>query len=151
MSEIKKYHRDIMQYESKIWACADTLIACSIKQSDFPAYMMPFFALVMLEGRMLNKIAEIEANEGITYAEDPEAFLEAFRDENCGYNEYIVRKGKHFPVFVIMTKPLSRISETTLMVSTLILRNSLVLNEALTTANISILMVLLPNSVRKRF
>lgn len=94
MSEIKKYHRDIMQYESKIWACADTLIACSIKQSDFPAYMMPFFALVMLEGRMLNKISEIEANEGITYAEDSEAFLEAFRDENCGYNEYIVKEGK---------------------------------------------------------
>ncbi|MDE5875887.1 MAG: hypothetical protein K2H47_00040 [Muribaculaceae bacterium] len=62
-------HPDIMQYESKIWACADTLIACSIKQSDSPVYMMPFFALVMLEGRMLNKIAEIEANEGITYAE----------------------------------------------------------------------------------
>lgn len=94
MSENKKYHRDIMQYESKIWACADTLIACSIKQSDFPAYMMPFFALVMLEGRMLNKIAEIETNEGITYAEDPVAFLEAFQDENCGYNEYIVKDGK---------------------------------------------------------
>lgn len=86
--------KDILSYESKIWACADTLIACSIKQSDFPAYMMPFFALVMLEGRMLNKIAEIEANEGITYAENPEAFIEAFRDENCGYNEYIVKNGK---------------------------------------------------------
>lgn len=83
-----------MHYESKIWACADTLIACSIKQSEFPAYMMPFFALVMLEGRMLNKIAEIEANEGITYSENPEAFIEAFRDENCGYNEYIVKNGK---------------------------------------------------------
>lgn len=89
-----KPHRDIMQYESKIWACADTLISVGIKQSDFPAYMMPFFALVMLEGRMLNKIAEIEENEGITYAEDPEAFDEAFRDENCGYNEYIVKERK---------------------------------------------------------
>lgn len=29
MTEIKTFHPDIMQYESKIWACADTLIACS--------------------------------------------------------------------------------------------------------------------------
>ena len=35
---------DIMRYESAIWAIADDLRAASIKQSDFPAYMMPFFA-----------------------------------------------------------------------------------------------------------
>ena len=85
-------HPDIMQYESKIWACADTLIACSIKQSDFQAYMMHFFALVMLEGRMLNKIAQIEVNEGITYAEDPEAFIVAYLDEKCGKIDAIIEK-----------------------------------------------------------
>ena len=52
--------RDIMHYESDIWAIADLLLAASIKQSDFPTYMMPFFALVMLEGRMLNAMKEVQ-------------------------------------------------------------------------------------------
>ena len=48
--------QDIMHYESDIWAVADLLLAAGIKQSDFPAYMMPFFALVMVEGRMINTV-----------------------------------------------------------------------------------------------
>ena len=39
--------RDIMHYESDIWAIADLLLAASIKQSDFPTYMMPFFAFIL--------------------------------------------------------------------------------------------------------
>ena len=53
--------KDILSYESDIWSCADLLIASGIKQSKFPDYMMPFFALIMLEGRMRNKISELEA------------------------------------------------------------------------------------------
>lgn len=34
--------RDIMQYESKIWAIADMLLSAGIKQSKFPEYMMLF-------------------------------------------------------------------------------------------------------------
>ena len=45
--------QDIMHYESDIWAVADLLLAAGIKQSDFPAYMMPFFALVMVEATIL--------------------------------------------------------------------------------------------------
>ena len=86
--------RDIMHYESDIWAIADLLLAASIKQSDFPTYMMPFFALVMLEGRMINAIKEIEKEEGITTQTDPEDFKEAFLEKGCGYNEYIVMQGK---------------------------------------------------------
>ena len=48
---MKKY-QDIMQYESDIWAAADLLIAAGIKQSKFPEYMMPYFALMMLESRL---------------------------------------------------------------------------------------------------
>lgn len=44
--------QDIMHYESKIWEVADLLLSAGIKQSDFPTYMMPFFALVMVEGRI---------------------------------------------------------------------------------------------------
>ena len=40
--------QDIMRYESDIFSVADLLIAASVKQSDFPAYMMPFFAVMML-------------------------------------------------------------------------------------------------------
>ena len=79
--------RDIMHYESDIWAIADLLLAASVKQSDFPAYMMPFFALMMLEGRMLNAMKRVEKEEG-------KDFKEAFIDMNCGYNEYIVMQGK---------------------------------------------------------
>ena len=91
---IQSQPRDIMHYESDIWAIADLLLAASVKQSDFPAYMMPFFALMMLEGRMLNAIKRVEKEEGLTVEDDPEDFKEAFIDMDCGYNEYIVMEGK---------------------------------------------------------
>lgn len=47
---------DIIRYESAIWAVADLSITASVKQSDSSAYMMPFFALTMLEGRMRNAV-----------------------------------------------------------------------------------------------
>lgn len=85
--------RDIMQYESKIWEIADLLIAASIKQSDFPTYMMPFFALVMLEGRMRNAIRQVEEEEGLTAKDDPKEFEEIFLERDCGFNKYIVIEG----------------------------------------------------------
>lgn len=93
-NNIQNQPRDIMHYESDIWAIADLLLAASVKQSDFPTYMMPFFALVMLEGRMLNAIKEVENDEGITAESDPDDFKEAFLEKECGYNEYIVMQGK---------------------------------------------------------
>lgn len=86
--------QDIMHYESDIWAVADLLLAAGIKQSDFPAYMMPFFALVMVEGRMINTISRVEREYEITAASDAEAFRTLYDAENCGYNEYIVMQGK---------------------------------------------------------
>lgn len=86
--------RDIMHYESDIWAIADILYSSAIKQSDFPAYMMPFFALVMLEGRMRNAVKQIEEKYRITAESSPEEFEELFRLRDCGYNEYIVMQGK---------------------------------------------------------
>lgn len=86
--------QDIMHYESKIWDVADLLLAAGIKQSDFPAYMMPFFALVMVEGRMINTIKRVEKEYGITINDDAESFKELYDGEDCGYNEYIVMQGK---------------------------------------------------------
>lgn len=88
------YRRDIMHYESEIWSCADLLISSGIKQSKFPDYMMPFFALIMLEGRMRNEMRDIQETEGLDPNEDIEDFVEAFRDRECGYNDFIVRQGK---------------------------------------------------------
>lgn len=39
---------NILKYESDIWKTANLLIASGIKQSDFPKFMMPFFALLMV-------------------------------------------------------------------------------------------------------
>lgn len=86
--------QDIMHYESKIWDVADLLLSAGIKQSDFPAYMMPFFALVMVEGRMLNTIKRVEEEQGITAKDNVEDFKELYDAEDAGYNEYIVMRGK---------------------------------------------------------
>lgn len=86
--------KDVLSYESDIWSCADLLISSGIKQSKFPDYMMPFFALIMLEGRMRNEMRDIEETEGINPKDNIENFVEAFHDRECGYNEYIVRYGK---------------------------------------------------------
>jgi type I restriction enzyme M protein len=44
---------NILKYESTIWQTADLLIGAGIKQSDFPKYMMPYFALIMVEIRVI--------------------------------------------------------------------------------------------------
>ena len=41
--------QDIMHYESKILEEADLLLSAGIKQSDFPAYMMPFLLFSWLK------------------------------------------------------------------------------------------------------
>lgn len=66
--------RDILSYESDIWAIADDLLSVSIKQSDFPTDMMPFFALMMLEGRMRNAVRNVEEEEGLNAETDPKDF-----------------------------------------------------------------------------
>lgn len=85
--------RDILQYESQIWAVADLMRGVGIKDSKFPDFMMPFFALVMLESRMLNSIKTLQ-EEGFDRDEDFENFKGEFIDKGYGYNEYIVKHGK---------------------------------------------------------
>jgi len=41
----------LLSCEDKIWETADTLRGAGIKASEWLAYMMPFFALMMLESR----------------------------------------------------------------------------------------------------
>ncbi len=43
---------NILKYESEVWKTADLVLGAGIKQSDFPKYMMPFFALLMVERKL---------------------------------------------------------------------------------------------------
>lgn len=87
----------ISEYESKIWATADLLRGQGIKESEWPAYMMPFFALVMIESRLL-RLYEKEAAEfggadkfdALPY-EDRYALL---MDSQQGYNKYLFEQKK---------------------------------------------------------
>ncbi len=56
---------NILKYESDIWKTADLLIGAGIKQSDFPKFMMPFFALVMVESRLIREANRIREEENI--------------------------------------------------------------------------------------
>ncbi|MBB1137976.1 class I SAM-dependent DNA methyltransferase [Myroides sp. WP-1] len=81
---------NILKYESDIWKTADLLIGAGIKQSDFPKYMMPFFALAMVESRLIREANRIREEENI---EDTDDFVEIFQLEGLGYNDYVIRKG----------------------------------------------------------
>lgn len=82
--------KDILGYASKIWATADTLRGVGIKESDFPAYMMPFFALMLLESRIVRMKKEKEKDKDLT----PKLILEEIEEEGKGYNEVILKEGK---------------------------------------------------------
>jgi len=82
---------NILKYESDVWKTADLLIGAGIKQSDFPKYMMPYFALLMVESRLIraaNNLAEEFDREEI------DQFVEAFELEGLGYNDVVVRQNK---------------------------------------------------------
>ena len=55
---------NILQYESKIWATADLLRGCGIKESEWPSFMMPFFALVMIESRLVRMFDDLKKEIG---------------------------------------------------------------------------------------
>ncbi|WP_126651706.1 HsdM family class I SAM-dependent methyltransferase [Chryseobacterium aureum] len=82
---------NILQYESDIWKTADYLRGAGIKESDFPKYMMPFFALLMVESRLIRESGRLE-NE--LSKEDINDFVEIFQLEGLGYNDYVIRQNK---------------------------------------------------------
>lgn len=55
---------NILQYESKIWATADLLRGCGIKESEWPSFMMPFFALALIESRLIRMFDGLKAEIG---------------------------------------------------------------------------------------
>lgn len=82
---------NILKHESEVWKTADLLIGAGIKQSDFPKYMMPFFALLMVESRLIRECERLEKEVGRDNIED---FVEMFNLEGLGYNDFVIRKKK---------------------------------------------------------
>ncbi len=87
---------NIMQYESKIWATADLLRGCGIKESEWPSYMMPFFALIMVESRLVRMLDEEKEEIGAeAFARiDKNDLYELIKDKGQGYNLYIFEHNK---------------------------------------------------------
>ncbi len=82
---------NILKYEGDVWRTADLLLGAGIKQSDFPKFMMPYFALIMVESRLIresNKLKETHTDLDI------EDFIELFKEEGLGYNDFVIRKNK---------------------------------------------------------
>jgi len=88
---------NILQYESEIWATADLLRGSGIKESEWPAYMMPFFALIMIESRLLRLFEEeikIAGGEKAFEAMREDDRLALLLDKKQGYNKYLFEQKK---------------------------------------------------------
>lgn len=72
----QKIGAGLLSCADKIWETADTLRGAGIKASEWPSYMMPFFALMMLESRLRrfrqSRIEEFKVETGSDFnTEDP--------------------------------------------------------------------------------
>lgn len=98
----QKIGAGLLSYADKIWETADTLRGAGIKASDWPAYMMPFFALMVLESRLRrfrkSCIAEFKKEtDGDFKVEDAEhlKWLEySARAVNKGFHKELLLHGK---------------------------------------------------------
>lgn len=85
---------NILQYESKIWATADLLRGCGIKESEWPSFMMPFFALAMIESRLVRMFDELKGEIGeAAFAKiKKDDLYDLIKDKGQGYNIFIFEK-----------------------------------------------------------
>jgi type I restriction enzyme M protein len=85
---------NILQYESKIWATADLLRGSGIKESEWPSFMMPFFALAMIESRLVRMFDELKAEIGeAAFAKiHKDDLYDLIKDKGQGYNIFIFEK-----------------------------------------------------------
>lgn len=92
----------IITYEMDIWKTADTLRGCAIKESDWPGYMMPFFALMLVESRIrrlrAEKISEYKEATGEKFDEENAEHLTwldmSVKASGKGYHPDLVMHGK---------------------------------------------------------
>ena len=92
----------ILQYKPKVFSSADTLRGAGVKNSEWPTNMMPFFALVLVESRLLRlrdqKMEEFQKDYNRAWDEnnlDDQAWMrDSIQLENYGYQEDLVFYGK---------------------------------------------------------
>lgn len=91
-------NNNILQYESTIWNTADLLRGSGIKESEWPSYMMPFFALSMIESRLLRKLDELKEEYGAEFlaALEQSDLYELAEGDRHGYNKLIFEQNKTF-------------------------------------------------------
>lgn len=92
----------LQAYESKIWSTADILNSNGFKPSEWPNLMMPFFALLLVESRIIReineKIKEIENEIGSQFEKDNEQHIELLNEsilyQNYGYHPELIKNGR---------------------------------------------------------
>jgi type I restriction enzyme M protein len=89
-------NNNILQYESKIWNTANLLRGSGIKESEWPSFMMPFFALVMIESRLIRMLDELKNTIGVDVLADidKQDLIDMIKDKGQGYNVYIFEQNK---------------------------------------------------------
>lgn len=87
---------NILQYEPKIWETADLLRGSGIKESEWPSYMMPFFALAMIESRLVRMFDDLKTEIGEeAFANiNKDDLYDMIKDQGQGYNLYIFEHDK---------------------------------------------------------
>jgi len=82
---------NILKHESLIWAIADTYRSVGIVDGEVPKAMMPFFALMMIDSRMLRTSTILRKQleeEGLTSKE----ILEEMKEDMPYYNSMIIEE-----------------------------------------------------------
>lgn len=89
----------LQESESQVWSIADTLYANGFKASEWPKLMMPFFALMLVESRIVRtireKIKEIEMELETVFNYENEEHVQLLDDamihQNYGYHPELVK------------------------------------------------------------
>lgn len=84
--------KNILKHESQIWAIADTLRSVGILDDNVRIAMMPFFALMMVDSRMVRAtelLSEQKRKDGLT----EEEIIEELKEDMPYYNSSIIERG----------------------------------------------------------
>lgn len=98
----QKIGAGLLACADKIWETADTLRGAGIKASEWPAYMMPFFALMMLESRLRRfrktRVEEYKRETDTEFKVEDSAHMEwleySAKAANKGYHRELLLHGK---------------------------------------------------------
>lgn len=102
----------LQAYETQIWSTAETLYSNGFKASDWPKYMMPFFALMLVESRIVRakneKIKELEVELGSTFDLANEEHInlldESLQYEKYGYHPELIKFNRSL-AYICATQP----------------------------------------------